>query len=216
MTRNEWMIFGAVGSLAIIVMFYVWPNPNPYPSSGYVEREALEKFLRSQRKQNPRERRTKQSDTLLEDMEKAAKKMTEQFDPERDKILKAARKGELPAVEPYDRDLPFPDETVAVHMNLELDGVATTDREKGRARVFIAGLESMCFDKADKSGTDYEQLAAVLAALEIRRQTDSGQSITVVLIPLAFVPFEDVKKAVEAAARAGITRIQLKQSPLPN
>lgn len=215
MTRNEWLLFAAVGSVAVMLMFYVWPYPNPYASSGSVERGVLEDFLGKQSNRNPQKWHSKQSATLLRDMEEAARKMAEEFDAARDEILETAKKGKLAEVIPSDRELPFPNETVTLHMNLEAEGVATTDRKKGRTRLYIAGLKSVDFDNADKTGTDYELLAAVLAALEIRKQSDSGKSISVLLIPMAFVPFEDVRKVIEAVARAGITDIRLKQSPLP-
>ena len=216
MTRNEWLTFAVVSAAAMVVLAYLWPYPRPYADSGSIERGVMENFLQKQRPKNPREWRPKQSGTLLRDMEEAARKMAEQFGPARREILEAAGKGELSAVELYDRELPFPDETVTVHMTLELDGVATTDRKKGRARLYVAGLDSLVFDNAEKTGVDYELFAAVLAALEIRRQSDSGEGIAVLLMPMAFVPFEDVRKAIEAAARAGITDIRLKQSPIPD
>jgi hypothetical protein len=216
MTRNEWFIFAAVSAAAVVVMVCVWPYPDPYADSGSIERDVLQDFLRGQRAGNPRKWRSNYSETLLRDMEEAAKKMAEQFGPARHEILEAAGKGELPAVEPYDRELPYPDETVTVHMNLEVEGVTTTDREKGRTRVYVAGLESLVFDNAQKTGVDYERLAAVLAALEIRRQSDRGEGVAVLLAPMAFVPFKDVRKAIEAAARAGITDIRLRQSPIPD
>lgn len=216
MTKSEWLIFLVVSAAAIVLMVYAWPYPDPYIDSGAIERGVLEDFLGKQRGKNPRKWRSKQSATLLTDMEEAARRMAEEFGPARDEILEAAGKGELGAVVPYDGDLSFADKTVTVHLNLELDGVATTDTEKGRTRVSIDGVKSVSLDKPDGKGTDYELLAAVLAALEVRRQSDSGEGISVLLAPMALVPFAEVKKAVEAAARAGIADIRLRQPLLPN
>jgi hypothetical protein len=216
MTRNEWLILILAGAGTVMLLVYVWPQPDPYADSARIEREVLEKFLKEQRPKNPRKWKSEDSGALLKDMEEAARRMAEQFGPARDGILQRAVKGELEPIAPYEGELPFPEETVIVHMTLEADGVPTTDRKKGRARVRIGGLESTSFENAAKTGTDYERLAAVLAALETRRRSDRGEGIAVLLVPAAFVPFEDVKKAVEAAARAGVLQVRLRQSPIPD
>ena len=212
MTGKELLATALIGAVAVGLLVYFWPYPS-VTDIRQIEDEVWRDFVRQQQggKKPPRPENPNSAE-----MKEAAAELAKQFPAVRDAALKAAGEGGLGEPEPFAGELPAPGEIVAVHMMLVCDDKPTYDRDKGRSRIWLEGLESLDFDNNEKTGPDYDKLASVLAAMALRRQADAGEALTVEMVPGAFVPLESLKKAAEAAARAGVTRIRLKESPLPH
>jgi hypothetical protein len=216
MTKKEILAVVLFGAMLFCLVAYLMPVPkpdSPWKSDG----EMLGDFLRQQQQQYEAATRNPPGDSganLLEEMERAAGELAKQFGPAKEAILKDMKEGGFSSAEPYLGSLPQLAPVVIVRVLLVHNNIPTCDRQNGRTRIVVAGLESMDFDNRDGTGPDYERLAAVLAAVGAKCR-EGGESLTVRIAPMPFVPFESVRRAVEAAARAGVVQIEMEHPAVP-
>lgn len=216
MSKKELTVAAGLSAVMVGLLLYIWPYPTS-PGTGEAGYGAFQDLMQRQQagKRRPGPAMSAAGRPLLAEMEKAAREMVAKFGPVRNAVLEAVVKGELAEAKPYAGEVPVPADVTIVHMRLVSKNLEAGDRARGYTRLWVEGFESFNLAAGDGQAPDYDLLASVLAAMRIRRQADSGGSMTVELAPMAFVPFESVRSAAEAAARAGVTDIILREPPIP-
>jgi len=217
MTTKELVASIIIGVIAVGLLLYFWPRPEPLDTQA-IEQEVLDKFLKDNFAKGRKEPRdaTVVTGELIEEMEKAANVIAEKFPAVRDAAVKAASGGNLEKTEPYEGKLSSTGNRILVHILLVFEGVPTIDREKGRSSVIIKGIDCPPLGGKDGGGPDYGLLGSVFASLRLAEMKRSKREIEVEIMPMAFVSFESVREVVYAAARAGVKKISLKTSPIPD
>lgn len=220
MTKKELIVLAIMGPIAVALVVFFWPYPEPVPPAAS-DVEIFQEFMEEMEpsrvpQEGPEEPEKPSGPSLLEEKHKAAVELARKFGPARGAALKALKEGKLEQPRPYAGELPAAGDVVAVQLELMAGDQPAIGPAGDWTRARLAGIDSVDFRKQGGTEPDYELLASVLATLRAKREAQAPGWLVVKIVSAPFVPFKVMERVIQAAARAGFSRIEFEHLLVPD